>query len=122
MPDNTFWPEFIENPAVKNTYTKILDSNLPTDIFAFQDEEAKITDILRFRNLSQGEDVKVEILASFNSIFTHVTSHQNRVICDSFVYNLDDWSELAWIDTKYSVMAVAPMFHQIILIGHDRYR
>ena len=102
----------------------MLTSYLPPDVHAFIDEEDKVTDILRFRNLteSNGEEVEVEILASFNTLFNHVTAHQNRIICDAFVFDFETWSELCVIETKYNCLAVSPMFHQLMLIGHDRYR
>ena len=117
------WPKFIENPKIKNTYTRMLNNYMPEDVFAFQDEELQCTDILRFCGLAAGQgDVSVEILASFGTLFTHVTAHQDRLICDSFVYCLTTWSELDTLRLKYNITCASPMFHQILLTGHDRYR
>lgn len=71
-----FWPTFIPNPKIKNTYTKMMNSAMPKDIFAFMDEDNQVTDILRFSGLSTDPaSADVEILASFGSLFTHVTVH-----------------------------------------------
>ena len=118
-----FWPTFIPNPKIKNTYTKMMNSAMPKDIFAFMDEDNQVTDILRFSGLSTDPaSANVEILASFGSLFTHVTVHQDRLICDKYVYDMSTWSELCELELKYNCMCISPMFHQIMLVGHDRYR
>ena len=35
---------------------------------------------------------------------------------------MSNFSEICAIELKYNTMVVCPMFHQILLVGHDRYR
>lgn len=118
------WPAFVSNPVIKSSYTKMLRTYLPRDIFAFQDESANVTDILRITRLSAGtaDESQIEILASFSCLFHHVTAHQDRLICDAFVYEFPSFSELCTLEVKYKTLCISPMFHQMLLVGHDRYR
>ena len=96
---------------------------MPLDVFVFQDVELACTDIIRFNGLTAGrDDVFVEILASFGKLFKTVTAHQSRIICDNLVYDIDTWSELDIINLKFGVSSYCPMFNEIMLVGHEKYR
>jgi hypothetical protein len=77
-------------PEHKTMTHYCVNPTLQSNLFVFQDRTNNSTEFVK---IPPSGDF-IESVSSFPAIFNHVTQHQDRLICDNYVYWLQDFSRI----------------------------
>ena len=74
----------VVNLALKQLTHFVTNYSLQSNLFQFQDQERGTTELVKIPE-SGKEMVSV---ATFPTIFSHITQHQDRIIADNYIYTM----------------------------------
>jgi len=60
----------------------------------------------------------IEPVSSFPTLFAHITQHQDRLICDNYVYSLQDFSRIQTLEFA-NITSGCSLTPKLVCLGHN---